>query len=172
MMMQMLKSGGLSVLTDEIRTADEDNPRGYFEFEPVKRTRHDPSWLNDAMGKGVKMVHALLHDLPTDREYRVILMRRNLKETLASQTAMLDRLGREGAKLSPDRLAEVFDRQLQRVLSTMREQPCFEVLEVWYDAVVGEPLVQAERINEFLGGQFDTQAMANAVDQALYRQKQ
>ena len=36
LMMQMLSAGGLPALTDDLREADESNPRGYFEFEPVK----------------------------------------------------------------------------------------------------------------------------------------
>ena len=60
MMMQMLDRGGLDVLADGVRVADEDNPRGYYEFEPVKRTKQDDSWLTQAAGKAVKMVHLLL----------------------------------------------------------------------------------------------------------------
>ncbi len=42
-----------------IRAADRDNPRGYYEFERVKKTKQDPSWLADARGKAVKMVSSL-----------------------------------------------------------------------------------------------------------------
>ena len=171
MMMQMLKSGGLDVLTDDARQADEDNPRGYFEFEPVKRTKKDGSWLAGASGKAVKMVHALLHDLPTNRSYRVILMRRNIEETLASQTAMLSRSGKEGAALAPERLAKMFEQQLQKVWAYLDEQECFEAIEVWYDAVLTDSSKQATAINDFLDGALDVEAMAAAVDPALYRNK-
>ncbi len=36
LMMQMLASGGLKTVTDNVRTADADNPRGYYELEKVK----------------------------------------------------------------------------------------------------------------------------------------
>ena len=36
MMMRMLDSAGLAMMTDQERTADEDNPRGYYEYERVK----------------------------------------------------------------------------------------------------------------------------------------
>ena len=36
MMMKMLNAGGLQIVTDEIRRADDDNPNGYFELETVK----------------------------------------------------------------------------------------------------------------------------------------
>ena len=43
MIMQMLKAGGMELLTDEIRTPDEDNPRGYYEYEPVKKLNDNAS---------------------------------------------------------------------------------------------------------------------------------
>src|SRR5437868_1127771 len=91
MMMRMLEAGGMPVLTDKVRSADEDNPNGYFEFEAVKRTKQDASWLDDSGGRAVKMVYRLLYDLPVNRNYRVLFMRRNLKEVLASQREMLRR---------------------------------------------------------------------------------
>src|SRR5271157_5533474 len=89
LMMQILAAGGMPILTDGVRQPDAENPRGYFEFEPVKRTREDPGWLSAAQGKAVKMVHLLLLDLPDLFTYRVILMRRPMAEILASQRIML-----------------------------------------------------------------------------------
>ena len=106
LMMQMLAAGGVELLIDQIRRADADNPRGYFELEAVKRTRQDASWLDDAAGKAVKVIHLLLRDLPDDREYRVVMMSRDLDEVLASQQAMLARSGKKGANLPPERLAK------------------------------------------------------------------
>src|SRR4029079_9082802 len=78
LMMQMLDRGGIPALTDEIRAADPDNPRGYYEFEHVKQTKKDPSWLPQARGKVVKMVSSLLYDLPSTETYRVVFMQRNI----------------------------------------------------------------------------------------------
>ena len=97
LMMQMLSHGGLEVLTDNVRTADVDNPRGYYELEQAKRVRADASWLPDARGKVVKMVSQLLYDLPPTERYRIIFMERDLEEMLASQERMLERLGRAAA---------------------------------------------------------------------------
>src|SRR5262249_38327298 len=64
MMMQMLKAGGVEILTDEVRTADTNNPKGYYEFEKVKKMMTDVSWLNEATGKAVKIVAPLISYLP------------------------------------------------------------------------------------------------------------
>ena len=45
LIMQMLAAGGLSVLTDGERKADADNPRGYYEWEPVKRLAREEGLL-------------------------------------------------------------------------------------------------------------------------------
>ena len=45
LMMQMLDQGGITVVTDHVRTADTDNPRGYYELERVKTIKRDVSWL-------------------------------------------------------------------------------------------------------------------------------
>src|SRR4051794_3403004 len=95
LMMQMLDKGGGEALTDNIRTADTDNPRGHYEFERVKKLKDDVSWVPEARGKAVKMVSQLLLDLPRSESYRVIFMQRDLDEMLISQEKMLERLNRE-----------------------------------------------------------------------------
>lgn len=169
MMMQMLAAGGLPILSDAVRGADEDNPRGYFELEAVKRTRHDPTWLAGSEGRGVKIIHALLTDLPTDRPYRVILMRRRIESVLKSQTAMLERLGQPGAELEPDELARIYEQQLEQVKDYMDRHACFEFIEVWYGAILQYSQSQIERINRFLSGELNVEAMAAVVDPELRR---
>ena len=55
LMMKMLEAGGIPPLTDGEREADQDNPKGYYEFERVKKLREgDIFWLPDAKGKAGK----------------------------------------------------------------------------------------------------------------------
>jgi hypothetical protein len=171
MMMQMIEAGGIPVLTDHQRTRDEDNPKGYYEFEPVKKTKDDPSWVPTAHGKVVKVIYSLLYDLPLEHEYRVIFMERNIYEVIASQTRMLQRSGKKGANLSDDRLAELYTAQLGKFNHWIRNNRCFTVLPVNYSAIVESPQLLAEKINIFLGGGLDTDAMVRAVDPSLYRNK-
>ena len=169
--MQMLEAGGVPALTDRVRTPDDDNPRGYFEFERVKHLRTDKAWLDGAAGKAVKIIHALLTELPDGREYRVLFMRRDPGEVVRSQAAMLARSGRSGAGLAPERLAAVYAQQLAGVERWMAGRPALAALDVPYAGLVAEPVAWAERINAFLGGGLDTGAMAAAVDPALYRNR-
>jgi len=171
MMMRMLDFGGIPALTDNVRQPDEDNPRGYYEFEPVKRTKEDPSWLEQAGGKVVKMVYRLLYDLPPTRQYRVIFMRRKLEEVVASQDVMLSRRGRSGGDLSREKLIALFEQQLAEFDVWIQQQPCFRILYVSYNDTLKNPRATAEMVNEFLGGRLNVDAMVSVVEPELYRQR-
>jgi len=171
MMMRMLDAGGVSALTDNVRKADDDNPRGYYEFEPVKRTKKDATWLEKAGGKVVKMVHLLLMDLPLDREYRVIFMRRNLEEIISSQDVMLKRLGKNRDDLTSEQLINGFEAQINEVDRWIDDKPNFKLLYTSYNEIIADPAPHVHKINEFLGGNLNTEAMCRVVDASLYRQR-
>jgi hypothetical protein len=169
LMMQMLASGGVEVLTDDLRTADTDNPRGYYEFEQVKRIRQDGSWLPQARGKVVKMVSQLLYDLPPTEGYRIIFMERDLDETLLSQEKMLRRLGRRAAPR--EAMKQSYLLHLDRLHQWLREQRNMHVLCVRYNELVERPQREAERVSIFLGGKAGVEGMVVAVDTTLYRNR-
>jgi predicted ATPase len=171
MMMRVLEAAGLPILADGLRTADEDNPRGYFEFEWVKKLETDKAWVPEARGKVVKVVSQLLRHLPLAERYRVIFMRRAMPEILASQREMLTRRGQAADPATDARMAEVFERHLQRTEEWLRGQKSFEVLYVDYNAVLRDAAPEIARVTGFLGGELDQERMMAAVDQALHRQR-
>jgi hypothetical protein len=171
MMMKMLEAGGLEVLTDEIRTADEDNPKGYYEFERVKQIKDDKAWLPQAQGKVVKMIGALLKHLPPDYAFQVIFMERSIQEVLASQRKMLVRRGEPTDAISDERMAALFAKHVKQVKAWIAGQPNVDVLYVHYSDILANPAEQAQRLNRFLGGALDERAMAQVVDPSLYRQR-
>ena len=170
LMMKMLETGGMEVLVDNVRTADVDNPRGYYEFEPVKQTKSDASWIAPAIGKAVKMVYLLLLDLPPDHDYRVVFMRRNLDEVLASQKTMLDRLGK-ASPLDDARMAALFRDQLARFDAWAKGRPNLRLLDVSYNDAVADPAPVAAEVDRFLGGGLDVAAMSAIVEPSLYRNR-
>jgi hypothetical protein len=171
MMMKMVSAGGIPPLIDNIRTADEDNPKGYYEFEPVKKTKQDPSWLEQAGGKVVKMVHLLLLDLPPAYQYRVLFMRRLLEEVIASQNVMLERHGKRDPSLPDERVMTVFQAQIKKVDDWVASQPNFKMIHVNYNELLATPEEAVRTVNDFLGGDLNAPAMLEVVDPALYRQR-
>jgi hypothetical protein len=172
MAMKMVHAAGFEAVQDGIRTADEDNPKGYFELERVKDLDKPGSkaWLRDHRGKVVKVISFLLRDLPYDNDYRVIFMHRKLEEVLASQEKMLDRRG-EGNESSDDRMKEIYLDHLGKVQNLMAARDNFECLDVHYTDVLTDPETQAKRIAEFLGRPEKARVMAEQVDPNLYRNR-
>lgn len=174
MMMKMLRAGGVPAVTDNIRAADIDNPEGYFEFEAAKKIKEDSSWLPEARGKVFKIVSLLLKDLPQGFRYKVVFIKRELKESLASQAKMLARLGtaKPGAGNVPDEVMEgIYRRHLAEIEAWIAAQPNIEALYTDYNEIVRDPAPTSRRLAAFIGGGFDAQAAAEAVNPELYRNR-
>ncbi len=171
MMMKLLEAGGLQIMTDNLRLADEDNPKGYYELERVKALRNgDDAWIKEAPGKVVKVISSLLEYLPASYTYKVIFMRREIKEILASQKQMLLRRG-EPAESDDRKMAENFQEHLKRVRVWLANQPNMEVLYVDYNALMRDPAPHVQAVADFLGLQDRLEAMLAVPDASLYRQK-
>ncbi len=171
MMMKMLEAGGIPPVQDGVRSADSDNPRGYYEFERVKQLdKGDTAWLPDARGKSVKVISALLQHLPSDYEYRILFMRRNLAEVLASQEKMLVHRAAEKT-VSDDKMMQLYRQHLQQVETWIRRQPNMQLYDVPYHVLVKDPMAHLPSINTFLEGRLSVLAASKVVDPALYRNR-
>ncbi|HJW90978.1 MAG TPA: sulfotransferase [Anaerolineales bacterium] len=172
MMMKMLEAGGIPALTDNLRSADDDNPKGYYEFERVKKLPEgDHAWLDEAQGKSVKVISALLEHLPPAYDYKVIFMLREMGEILASQRQMLIRTGKPTDTVSDGKLAEMYRKHLARVEAWLKAQPNISAHLVDYNQMLKDPRPTVQQIEEFLGGQLDSERMMGVVDPSLYRQR-
>ncbi len=172
MMMKMLEAGGLQPLTDHERTADDDNPKGYYEFERVKKMQEgDIGWINDAPGKVIKVISYLLQHLPASYEYKVIFMRRAMPEILASQKKMLINRGEPTDKVSDEELTLLYEKHLEKTFTWINEQKNISCLQVDYNQLLKEPGTLVPQIQAFLGHKVNLDQMAEVVDPALYRQR-
>jgi len=173
MMMKMLEVGGLSPLIDGEREADEDNPKGYYEFERVKQLpKGDYGWLEDARGRVVKVISGLLVHLPPTHDYRVVFMRRAMPEILASQRKMLVRRGENPEQVSDEKLTALFQKHLTEAEEWMeRRKRHIAVLYVSFNDLLQDAEPQVERVVEFLGGKLDQKEMLRIIDPELYRQR-
>ncbi len=168
-MMHMLHAGGMPVLTDHIRQADVSNPHGYFELEAVKETRRNAQWLQTAAGHAVKMIYRLLYDLPSDRSYHVLLMRRDLRQVVASQQAMLGKIN--ATAVENQRLEAIFHKEITAVDNWLAAQNNFAVHDVSHAGLISNPGAEAEQIKTFMNYPLNIAAMCAVVNPALHRQK-
>lgn len=175
MMMKMLEAGGVPVWVDGVRTADDQNPKGYYELERVKELDKglDKSWVQAGRGRAVKVISSLLEHLPARNNYHVLFMIRNIQEVLDSQSKMLSQRGEEGGAVSDAALQTFYETHLRKVKRFLAHQPGFSAFDVTYADVLADPATMARRIHAFLGGaSLDVARMAAAVDHQLYRNRQ
>jgi hypothetical protein len=180
MMMRMLDAAGFDLLLDGKRGADDDNPRGYYEYEPVMGLKADNGWLDAAEGKVLKVVSPLLEHLPLDRPYKVLFMRRDLDECLESQRKMLVRRGEVGAVSAESEAADAALRKtyilhLGVIERYLADQEAFTTLFVNYKRMLEAPDRQVPRVARFLaselGQSVDEAVMSAVIEPALYRNR-
>lgn len=172
MMMAALQAGGLSLLQDGLRQPDEDNPKGYFEFDPVKRLKDgNVDWLDAATGRVVKVISYLLPQLPSTHRYDVVFMKRRLEEVLASQRQMLERSGEDPDKISQDELELVLSKHLKVVEDWIAQQPNVRTITIDYNRMLAEPEQELKRLHDFFDRSLNLEAMRSVIDPNLYRQR-
>jgi hypothetical protein len=170
-MMQMLAAGGIEPLTDGRRTADLDNPEGYYEWEDVKKLPKNPRLIEQAAGKAVKVISALLPSLPPPHRYTIIYMVRPTEQVVDSQWAMLARLG-QNPKSEKQHLIEVQEHHSRQIRQALAKSDRVRLLEVSYPDLVTDPGPVIETLAALLTGRFTpSPAVAACVKPALHRNR-
>jgi len=171
LMMQLLQAGGIEPLTDAKRKADEDNPEGYWEWETIKKLPKDPRLIEQAEGKAVKVVSALLPNLPGKHRYTVIYMVRPTEQVVDSQWAMLSRQGTQ-PKSEKKHLIEVQEHHSRQIREVLRKSERVTLLEVSFPELVADPEPVIAKLAELLPGRFiPGPAVAACVKPQLFRNR-
>jgi tetratricopeptide (TPR) repeat protein len=170
-MMQMLESGGVPIFTDGERVADENNPKGYYEHEAVKKIHIENKWLHEAKGKVVKIVAPLVYTIPSTHSYKVIFMLRDLNEIVDSQHKMLVRNGKIKESDFSAGIEVNYMNYLNRVHPWIEKNKNIALLFVRYDRLISDTESEIQRIVEFIGMELNTEKMVQCVDKNLYRTK-
>ncbi len=170
--MQILRAAGMPVMHDGKRAADEDNPEGYWEWDEIRSLRQRPEIIEQAEGKTIKVVSALLPSLPPRHRYRIVFMRRPIEEIVASQAKMLERRG-ESPAAPVEKLIDLQQAHLTRLLGQLRRNPRIDLLEIDYPTLVRDPLHELHRLRAFLGPAFqaDPEDLVGVVRPALHRNR-
>lgn len=169
LMMQMLVAAGIEPLIDEVRPADENNPKGYFESEQVLELANDATWLHSAGGKVVKIVVPLLPLVPDGLHCKILVMVRDLNEVVRSQNEMLVRLG-QVPHPAPEMLVRVFQQQQETVIANLRCRKNCQLIEVRHSELIRKNHEEFDRVLEFLGVPLRNADFSwSCLDQGLYR---
>ena len=173
LMMQMLAAGGLDVVSDAVRKANDSNPKGYFEDERVKglKSNADKSWLNDCRGQAIKIVMPIVTGVPPELPQKIIFMERPAEEVVRSQRSMLKRDGKVGSTTEDDRMSAIYADYQKDFNEAASQNSNIEVLPIRYHDILKDPEAVAREVAAFAMQQADIQAMVKAVDPKLYRTK-
>jgi predicted AlkP superfamily phosphohydrolase/phosphomutase/tetratricopeptide (TPR) repeat protein len=167
MMMQILEAGGIEVFTDEIRQPDQNNPKGYFEYEKTKSLAKDNTWVQEAEGQALKVIAHLLPYLPNNLKYKVIFMQRDMKEVIRSQQKMINK----NIDTFPVAIAQAFEKEVEKVMAWARKEPDVDLLVLNYSEIIANPETEVKKISSFLNVYLDENEMISVIDPTLYRNK-
>ena len=150
LMMQMLRASGIDLMHDGKREADEDNIEGYWEWQDIKALKKNPRLIEQAEGKAIKVISALLSVLPPQHNYRVIFMKRPVSEIVDSQWAMLDRQGQK-PRVEKEHLIQTQQTHMEQILAQLRQKKNVNLIEIDYPSLVANPDTRLSTLQEFLG---------------------
>ena len=175
LMMQMLVAGGMEAITDGKRTADEHNPKGYLEWEEIKRIAQAPELLDadEYDGQAIKVVSVLLKSMPREHDYKVIFMQRPIPQIVRSQARMIEKLGTEGAQLEEREIARGLTAYRRDALDWLKTAQHMEAIEIDYPSLIRSPEEWIQKITHFLGNDRLQQSdqMNSVIDRGLFRQR-
>lgn len=172
MMMNILKESGIRILEDQSREANEHNPEGYFEYQPVlELPEGNISWLENAEGQAVKVNSYYIQHLPPKYEYKVLFMERNIEEIVKSQHKTLADEGKKFHKKEIKMMGDYFRTHIKQIKTWISLQPNFSVLYISYSALVSTPGQYPSIIGEFLEYDAEKLNVEKVVDKKLYKEK-
>ena len=113
-------------------------PRGYLEWEAVKKLAKQPELFDDAAldGKAVKVISMLLAGLPRKHNYKLIFMSRPTIEIAASQKRMIERLGTDGAVGELEEITTKLDQHRNQTLKWLESRKFIDFIVVEYPDLV------------------------------------
>lgn len=171
LLMQMLDKAGMQMFVDNVRQADDSNPKGYFEHEAVKSLARNKAWVNQAVGKVVKVVSHLLFHLPDNYHYKIIFVDRDLSQILKSQQKMLIKKGKNKKESYSITLEMSYKKNLEKVDKWAKTHYNVEILHVNFSNLINNGIVEAKKIIEFLNINAKPEDIAKAIDKKLHRTK-
>lgn len=158
MLMQMLEHGGLEVAVDEVKKADEHNPKGYYEHRHIMHINqktpvlYSGSFIKELQGKCIKVYAGYLHLLPVENfEYKIVFAERELEEIWMSRKKMGKhrQFGNNDTTFFAVQRREKMKRVIEHVKKWDAGHDNVEIMYVNYKDIIKSPRQQAQKIKDF-----------------------
>lgn len=169
MMMQVLAAGGVPIAYDDTRRKDQHNQNGYFELyggKIINKLIDNTLSLSAFHGKFIKITaYGLLH-LPVGK-YKIIYLQRNIEEILDSMECMMQSMDYHRIETR-----QSLQKLNSKLLHDLSQREDLHWIQMNYNSIIEDPVTNIQKIKNFIGPYcFDTNAMIQAVDKKLYRQR-
>ncbi|MBL6875240.1 MAG: alkaline phosphatase family protein [Chitinophagales bacterium] len=169
MMMQMLEAGGMEVFTDNVREANRDNPNGYYEHQNVKRLASDNRIIYEAKDKVVKVISSLIRFLPGNMKYKIVFMKRPIKDVAQSQDIMRQNLAPGEKTNTVFEIDKLLDNSYKMAIDHADNSENIEYIEVSYHEVLSNPTSSINELKGFFERALLAEEMASKIDDSLHR---
>jgi len=169
MMMQILEAAGMPIYKDDIRIADSNNPKGYYEHEAVKMLNKDKNWIKDAKDKVIKVVTPIVPHLPDFCAYKIIFMDRDIDEVVISQYTMLANLGKIPKNTEILNMKQKLLQLRENVADYLQGRDNIEYILINYNNLLNYDPASITLINIFFDLQINNELLSNIIDKNLYR---
>jgi len=166
LMMQVLNKAELPILQDGIRESDVSNPQGYYELEDVKNIVADNSFLDNAVGKAVKIVAPLPIYMKSDLKYKVVFMRRDIEEILQSQEKMLSK----DQTSEREKFRTIYEFHLKKTYRFF-DQHSIPFIDINYNELMANPVAIIDTVVDFIGLDANAESLSEVVNPELYRNR-
>lgn len=166
LMMQILEASGKEIMSDKKREADDNNPKGYYELEAVKSIFKDTGFLSNAKGKVIKIVAPLLQYLPSNYQYRVLFMQRDIHEIIKSQQVMLNK----DPQTYKSGIAEHYQNEVVKAGIWANKEPNVEWIEISYSKLINSSETEMKLLSGILDDA-DREKALHVIDPKLYRNR-
>lgn len=164
LLMQMLREGGMELLTNATRKLHLHELSEDFAYAPVRQLRKDNTWLASAQGFALKVDANSLAYLRPDYYYKVIYLDKSLDFLFREKLDFLSRQGSRTPAASARLIVDSIKLQSARIKNWLVQQNNVEQLFISYESLLLFPQEQANRINYFLGGHLHLAEMTGVIN--------
>lgn len=168
LMMQLLKTAGLELYTDNKKQADQYNPYGYYEHSNLKGLRKDSSFLEAARGKCIKVYLRDIEYLPKQYSYKFIFMKREINEVLSSMKKV--RQGLPNNHMEKAYVSEHLNTLSQKnelALSVIKNQFNADCITIKFRNLINLSKAEIKKLENFINIENGIQHLTSVFDYSI-----
>jgi hypothetical protein len=136
----------------------------------VNQLSYDKTWLQNAIGKAIRIPCDLIEFLPENYNYKVIYIHRDFSEVLKSTLKMDRKMSDAFLNSFPVLLADSFSKYDSILQKTLKSRLDIDFLELEYNELIENPNHGAELLSKFIG-KGEIENISSVINNELHQTK-